>query len=496
MLWRELTDSVSRGGHDERVAVVADGAQLTYAALLHRSDRLADALAELGVGPGCVVLACLDNQPAFLVTLLATARLQATFAPIDLGSTDQEARPIVQLTGAQLIVCAPDDVKRCQAWVPCVVTVNAEGEAQAAMVETSPAASLDGTAGCIQFSSGTTGTSKAIVLGHDAFHYRSAFLADALELGSRDRTLCTLPLSHTHGAECLALPTLLSGGTLHLLSPQFAFPLYVLQELSARGITFFSTIPNFYDFAVKLQESERPDLSALRLPFCGSAALSRATAEAFYERYGVQIRQGYGLAELSVICVNFQPPEELAYDSVGKPLPGIDWKLDPPGDEGELWVRSRAQFSGYLHDAEATADRLHAGWLRTGDVVSVDEQGLFRIVGRKEDFIKVRGFKVYASEVETAAVGVPWVRECAVLCDRDEQGAESIVAHVVVGEGGPPRERLASALAQALRPVLSEHKLPRRCVAWESLPKSAMGKVLKSRIGAERPETQPTEGTP
>ena len=150
----------------------------------------------------------------------------------------------------------------------------------------------------------------------------------ALGLGESDRTLCTLPLSHTHGAECLALPTLMTGGTLYLKSPKFSFPLYILEEIERLGITFFSSIPQFYDFAVKLALDKTPNLSSLRLPFCGSAALARTTAEAFFQKFGVHIRQGYGLAELSVICMNMHDSGRVAYDSVGKPIEGIEWRLD------------------------------------------------------------------------------------------------------------------------------------------------------------------------
>src|SRR5262249_55804291 len=153
-----------------------------------------------------------------------------------------------------------------------------------------------------------------------------------------------------------------------------------------------------YDFAVKLALGNAPDLSSLRLPFCGSAALARTTAEAFHAKYGVHIRQGYGLVELSVICTNMHDGERIAYDSVGKPIEGIEWRIDPDGhdsNEGELLVRSKAMFAGYIHDEAATRDKLADGWLHTGDLVSVDDTGMFRIIGRKDDFIKVNGFKVY-----------------------------------------------------------------------------------------------------
>ncbi len=478
MLWDALTRSAFASS--PRAAIVSDDAGLSYADLVGNAERLARALGDAGVGPGHVVLSYLDNGPAFLVALLASARLGAAFAPIDVGVTDAAALALVRLAKSDLIVCDPAARPRCLPWSRNLVTVTVRGEVVECGIAALAPPSVDPGIGIVQFSSGTTGASKGILLGHEALYYRSHYLARTLGLGEDDRTLCTLPLSHTHGAECLALPSLLTGGTLYVKSPRFSFPLYILEELARLRITFFSSIPQFYDVAVKLGLAETPDLSALRLPFCGSAALARATAEAFHAKYGVHIRQGYGLAELSVICVNMHEGGRVVYDSVGTPLDGIEWRLS----DGELLVRSKAMFTAYLDAPDATRERQRGGWLHTGDIVSVDADGLFRIVGRKEDFIKVNGLKVYASEVETAIIAVDWIAECAVLGEKDAVGAESIVAHLVLrdGDGGRPAKAVHDDLVRYLRTILSDYKLPRRSVVWPELPKNPLGKILKSQI--------------
>jgi acyl-CoA synthetase (AMP-forming)/AMP-acid ligase II len=466
----------------DAIAIVSDEGSLRYGELLARSNVLAERLGRIGVGPGTVVLVWFDNVPAFLVALLAIAKVGGAYAPLEAGLTDTEVDRTLALVRSDLVIGAPELLARRRtsnaiALDPLGALLEAEGAR-------APAASVDPNVGCLQFSSGTTGTAKGILLDHDAFFHRSVDLARALGLGPSDRTMCALPLSHTHGAECLALPTLVSGGTLHLMLPKFAFPLYVLEELAKRRITFYSSIPQFYDFAVKLERAEPLDLSALRLPFCGSAALARTTAEAFFTKYGVHIRQGYGLAELSVICMNrHDDPHggDVVYDSVGTPLEGIDWRIE----DGELVVRSRSMFSGYIDDPLTTAQKLRDGWLYTGDVVEVGTDGRFRIVGRKEDFVKVNGFKVYAAEVEAAIIALPWVAECAVVAERDAQGAERLVAHVVLGADAP--EPFEPAVASHLRERLSEYKLPRRWVREDALPKNPLGKVLKSKIGAATP---------
>ena len=407
MLWTSIERAIAAADCGDRAAIVTDDVSVSYAELVARVDALASRLGSIGVGPGHVVFVFLENVPSFLVALLAASKLGATYAPLEVGLTDAEARGILDLVQSDLVVCDQSSAPRCGRFTRNVVIVSDPGEVVDVRVETLAVSSrrADTDVACIQFSSGTTGTPKGILLSREAFFHRTHDLTRALGLGPVDRALCALPLTHTHGVECLALPTLMATGTLFLMPPKYAFPLYVLEELARRAITFYSSIPQFYDFAVKLDPAHLPDLHALRLPFCGSAALARTTAESFHAKYGVHIRQGYGLAELSVICIGDHAAETahggtVAYDSIGRPIEGIEWRLEgATSTEGELVVRSKSMFSGYLDDEAATREKLRDGWLYTGDLVSVDALGLFRVVGRKEDFVKVNGFKVYAAEV-------------------------------------------------------------------------------------------------
>jgi acyl-CoA synthetase (AMP-forming)/AMP-acid ligase II len=222
--------------------------------------------------------------------------------------------------------------------------------------------------------------------------------------------------------------------------------------------------------------------------------LARSTAEAFFARYGVHIKQGYGLAELSVICINRHEGERVVYDSIGTPLDGIEWRLSGgdnlsdaenlSGDakDGELIVRSKAMFSGYLNNPEQTQEKLQNGWLHTGDVVSVDADGLFRVIGRKEDFVKINGYKVYASEVERAIIGIDWIKECAVIAEKNDVGAEFMVAYLVPADSDTVTTVPEKDVISFLRQRLSEYKIPKKFVLRNELPKNALGKILKSRI--------------
>lgn len=480
MIIELLRKNVEQQGVADKTAVLSDDGQITYGELLARVDVFAESLKEAGLGKGQVLLAYLDNVPAFVVAQLASTKIGCTFAPIDMGSTHGEFRNKIALTGSDLVVCSTSDQDHCQQYTKNLILVDAVGELKGIHAEM-PGFSISGDVAVMQFSSGSTAASKGILLSPEAFFYRSYLLNQALGLSEDDRTICVLPLSHTHGSECLAIPTLMGCGTLYLKSPKFSFPLYILEELEKHKITFFSSIPQFYDFSVKL-DGRSFDLSSLRHPFCGSAALARSTAESFYDKYGVHIKQGYGLAELSVICINQHDSGPVVYDSVGKVIPGIEWKLLGGDQEGELLVQSKAMFSGYINDEENTREKLQGGWLHTGDIVRVDEYGLLRIVGRKEDFIKVNGFKVYASEVEKVLVGHDAIKECAVLSEKDDVGTEKIVAHVVLGDWCEQKDDMTQELLVYLRDKISDYKIPKKILFQRELPKNALGKILKSRI--------------
>lgn len=481
MLWENIAKNAAIL-NPEQTAIVSDEASISYCDLMANVDALTQVLQHSGVGAGQVLHAYLGNVPAFVVAQLATSKTGCVFAPLDVGLTDAEAAGMLALTQGDLVVCEPQALERCRQFSRNIICVDAWGRVEEVLITALPPASINEDIACIQFSSGSTGASKGILLSREAFFYRSFYLLRSLGLKHDDRTLCTLPLSHTHGAECLALPTIMAGGTLYLKSPRFTFPLYILEELERLQITFFSSIPQFYDFAVKLENANAPKLGALRHPFCGSAALAKSTAEAFFARYGVHIKQGYGLAELSVICINRHDGDRVVYDSIGKPLQGIDWKLSGEDNNGEFIVRSKAMFSGYLNNPEQTCEKLQDGWLHTGDIVSVDSDGLFRVIGRKEDFIKVAGYKVYASEVEGAIIGLDWVKECAVLSEKNSLGAEQIVAYLVPADRESLPAQPEKELISYLRQKISDYKIPKKFILRDELPKNALGKILKSKI--------------
>lgn len=330
----------------------------------------------------------------------------------------------------------------------------------------------------VQLTSGSTGEPKLLKISLDALIYRAQVNAQHLKLNKDDKTLCTMPLSHSHGLDCLTLPTLMNQGQVFLFEPSTAYPFRILEWIKKYKITFFSSLPQMYDMFNQIEISDPSEYQSLRYPFCGSAALSQTTAEKFNRKYGLRLYQGYGLAEIGVICVNLDQ-DNVHAASIGQPLIGIEWKVDA---DGELFVKSPALFQEYFKDPELTQQRLENGFLKTQDLVSVGENGFLYITGRKNDFINVMGKKVYPREIEDKMQFFPEIKESCVIAMPDPTRGQIPVLCLVANGIIRSKVSVESDLIAELSARLEEFKVPRTFVWMDKFPKSPIGKVLRSQL--------------
>jgi long-chain acyl-CoA synthetase len=464
-----------------RTAVVEPRRRVSYAECDAGAARLAADLRAQGVEPGQAVVVALGNRWTHLATLLACWRVGATPVPIDPRSTEREVRAVIDALGGRAHWVdhreqqgtAPGLRGHCWTWSTDEPELR-EGEVQPAVVRPG--------LGMVQFTSGSSGAPKGILVGREALLARARRVIDSLELGPDDRTLCCLPLSHSHGIDCLGLPSWITGGSLHLLPPQAAAPTTVLGLLERERITFFSTVPGFYDLTVRATGSRTYDLSALRNPMCGSAALSPSTARAFSERFGRTLVQGYGLAEIGPVTLNLDVRRSGRFDSIGRPLEGITCRPTP---EGELIVSGAGMAEGYLGREREWAERVVAGELHTGDLAEVDADGRYRLVGRRSRAINVDGQQVHPSEIEQLLMELPWVQAVAVV-DQAAQGERAQLAAHVVLAASTDADAARATLEAHVQAHLSRHKWPAHWHFPERLPQSSVGKVLAERLGEER----------
>ncbi|MCX6433254.1 MAG: AMP-binding protein, partial [Actinobacteria bacterium] len=347
-----------------------------------------------------------------------------------------------------------------------------------------------GDAALVLYTSGTTGPPKGVPIRLDAIRSCISGLADAWDWTPDDVLVHGLPLHHVHGLVLGVLGPLITGsGLVHTGRPTPA------AYAAARGSLYFG-VPTVWSRIARDADAARA-LGGARLLVSGSAALPGPVFDALRALAGQPPIERYGMTE-TLITLTARAADPRQRGSVGRPLAGIRARIvddagasSRPGELGELQVIGSSLFTGYLNRPDATAAAFTVdGWFRTGDIATVDADGVHRIVGRAStDLIKSGGYRIGAGEVEDALLAHPDVVEAAVVGEPDDDLGERIVAYVVT-QGVGERELIAHVAA-----TLSAHKRPRTVVLVDALPRNAMGKVDKARLGHMPPPTMAIPAT-
>jgi malonyl-CoA/methylmalonyl-CoA synthetase len=322
----------------------------------------------------------------------------------------------------------------------------------------------------IGYTSGTTGVPKGAVLSHANLLASSEAVRLAWRWSQIDRLVLALPLFHIHGLGVGLHGTLLAGASAVLL-PRFD-PGAVLDAATRHEATLFFGVPTMY---ARLAASPRlEELARLRLCVSGSAPLPPALFERLADGCGQRVVERYGMTETGMNVSNPHDGERRP-GSVGLPLPGVEGRL---AESGEILLRGPNVFTGYWGNPSATEASFEDGWFRTGDVGDLDPDGYLRIVGRTKELIITGGLNVYPREVEDVLIAHPGVAEVAVAGLPDEEWGEVVTAFVVPAGDPPPAEDLVAHAAGQLAP----YKCPRAVHFVESLPRNALGKLLRHEL--------------
>jgi len=454
---------------------------LSYGELNLRVRGAAGLLRAQGVQPGDVVLVQLPRSLAQLELHLGTLALGATCLLLNDRMPGPELDFYLQDSSPRLAILGDPDLARGRPVLPAREV--REHLDLCTLPDELPEPPDDARA-ALMYTSGTTGRPKGAMMSHGNLLATIQALQQAWRWSSRDHLLHTLPLFHVHGL-VIAMYGALYAGARTTLAARFE-PDAVLASLSRLRATVYMGVPTHYHRFLSLPPAVRPELSAMRLFTSGSAALPAADHAAFQARFGHTILERYGMTEVGIVLSNpYEGPRRPG--TVGLPLPGVrarvvDPATDTPCDTdqvGEIQIGGRSVFQGYLGLPEATEQALRGGWMHTGDLGKVDEQGFFHIVGRRKELVIVGGFNVYPLEVEAALRALPGVAEAAVVGLPDPDLGEVVAAAVVPLPGVhlEPQPLLA-----ALRLQLSAYKLPRQLHIMQELPLNAMGKVQKHRL--------------
>ncbi len=321
----------------------------------------------------------------------------------------------------------------------------------------------------IRFSSGTTGTSKGIVLSHESLLARVQAANRGLGIGATDRIVWILPMAH-HFAVSIML-YLLHGATTIIENSHLA------EDVLGAGVKHRGTVlygAPFHHALLAAEGSGRP-WPALRLAVSTAATLQLATAQAFDQRYGVPLTQGLGIIEVGLPLLNLRRPREKPA-SVGQPLP--DYAAEVRG-EGELFLRGPGMFDAYLHPWRPRSAVLEDGWFRTGDLARVDEDGDLHLLGRSHSVINVAGLKCFPEEIEAVLCEVP---ERSTASAGHGQGQSAFWRHPRGGNcmprdpANPPK---ISVLAAYCRGALARYKVPVEFKLVESVPLTPSGKIQR-----------------
>jgi long-chain acyl-CoA synthetase len=497
-----LTQGIKRG---RKTALFVEKEKISYRKLLKKVDYFAGFLQSKGLKEGDKVALFLRNSSEFVITLFALSKLGAIAVPINTFLKSDELQYILEDSGVTMLVASTlheKVVQQTQINTLCSLVVW-EGDLRVtssfnvsfreALAEKLEAKAvmrrLDDTA-VIIYTSGTTGRPKGAMLSYKNIFSNCESGADHLRITDKDRVVVFLPMFHSFTLSIGVILFLYVGGSIVLIKSIKPFS-NIFKQVLLKRVTIFIGIPDVYN---ALSKAKLPWyfmwFNHLRAFISGAAALQEHTLIAMQEKFkNVPLLEGYGLSEAApAVCVN--PLEKPKARSVGPALPGYAIKIVdenlvelPRGKVGDIITAGDNIMQGYLNKPEATAETIMNGWLLTGDMGSMDEEGYLYIVDRKKDLIISKGINIYPKELEEVIDRFEGIAASAVVGISDEKSGEVPIAYIELEEGVEIIDE--AALRVHLHKHLANFKLPKAHYIVDELPKNATGKVLK-RVLKER----------
>jgi long-chain acyl-CoA synthetase len=498
------------GKYRDLVALTQGEREVSYGQLLEQSERLAAALASLGIAKGDRVGLMLPNCPEYVIGFFGVVRIGAAATQVNPIYVERELEHIFDNSGSETAIVHASMYRKVKDVQPRtrlrrVVSVGTpeggldEGDTTfdelvgsasgpAPEVEIDPREDL----ATIQYTGGTTGVSKGAMLTHANIlgGIKQTFdllIEDANDFPENGKAVAVAPLFHIFGLTMVMLGSLRLGLNM-LLVPRFQ-PDEMMQLIKREKPVMLAGVATLYMALHSYPDMEEYGLGDVMLYTSGGASVPLGLLGSFERRTGRPIWEGYGLSEGAPVSFNtyLLGPKG---GSIGVPIPGTDVRIVdletgenemPLGEPGELIVKGPQVMKGYLDMPEETANALRDGWLYTGDVARMEEDGYLYVVDRKKDMINTAGFKVYPREVEEVMYQHPEVVEAVAVGVPDEYRGEIVKAFVVRKPGSPvTQDELTSYCKENLAP----YKVPRQVEFRDELPKSAVGKLLR-RVLAE-----------
>jgi long-chain acyl-CoA synthetase len=483
-------------------ALVSRGRTTTYGELREQVSHVRGGLVAAGVRPGDRVAVVAANNWYFVASYLAILGVGAVAVPLNPSSPGPELTQELASVEAMGVIVGPAGrrsfatIDRSEIPSLRMVVVAGQGDTPVpdaveldTFLSADPSPLLpreDDDLAVLMFTSGTAGFPKAAMLTHgnlrsnleqmQAQPHRSQTAADV--------AFGVLPFFHIFGLNVVLGLSLHTGGS--VLTVERFDPESALEAIGKHGVTLIAGAPAMWTAWAHLPGASPDAFATVRVAGSGAARLDPAVRATMLERFGLEVSEGYGLTEASPVVTNSTgipaPP-----GSIGAPLPGVRIRLIDAdghdvlvGDAGEIRVQGPNVFAGYWNDPQASADALTPdGWLRTGDLAVVDDDGFLFLVDRLKDLIIVSGFNVYPAEVEGVLVRHPAVEAAAVVGVQHPHSGEAVKAFVVTAEGASVEE---DDVIQFCESHLARYKCPQKVVFVDEIPQGLGGKVLRREL--------------
>jgi long-chain acyl-CoA synthetase len=486
----------------------------TYQQLDAAVTKFASGLEKMGVKKGDHIALLLGNSPYFVIGMYGALRLGATVIPINPIYTADEISYIIQ-NGDVKVVVALDMLlplierihpllSSVQQYILCETAIEKDENQSLETLSVYPKLKsftsvlsggqldfcepelTDDDVAIILYTSGTTGKPKGAMLTHKNLYSNAKDVSDYLKMSESDQVITVLPMFHVFCLTVALNAPLMNGATMLIVAKFSPADIFVLAK--KYKATVFAGVPTMYNFLLQTPNTNPEDLQSLRLCISGGASMPVALLKNFEQKFNVAISEGYGLSEASpVTCFNpLDRPRKPG--SIGTSIVNVENKVVnelgqevPAGEVGELIVRGPNVMKGYYKLPEDTEFAIRNGWLYTGDLATMDEEGYFYIVDRKKDMIIVGGYNVYPREVEEVLYNHPEIVEVAVLGVPDPNLGEAVNCYVVSKNPDLTEADLIAYCSEHL----AKYKIPSSIHFLVELPKNTTGKILRRALKAK-----------
>ncbi len=487
--------------YGDRTALIVPDRELTFNELEALTNRCANALVALGVQPGDRVTLYSGNCWEWIVSYYGALKAGAVINPINVMLTPGEVEFVANDCGASVVIASHEkalslvgvkeksDVRELIAFGQSEIPEGmlSFNEILGANDDTFEIGDIDSDSlSTIGYTSGTTGHPKGACLSHRNILLNVAMTALMHQRGEGDTVVTALPCPHVYGN--VVMSGAIQNGMTLVLHPAFEEQA-IMQSIQDHKATLFEGVPTMYMFMLNHPELDSYDLSSLRCCTVGGQTMPKPKMEEVEQRFGCPLIELWGMTELGGLGTTFASNGPVKHGSIGVALPYIEARIAdtedagktlPVGEVGELMIKGGIVMQGYYGNEQATQDTIEPdGWLHTGDVASMDEDGCVFIVDRKKDMILTAGFNVYPAEIERVVAGHPDVALVAVGSIPDQDKGELAKAYIVPKTGTDPD---SDDIIRYCREHLAAYKVPRAVQFVDDLPKTSTGKVMRREL--------------